>query len=225
MPTALEISRRASPKPVSEIAAEIGLPPWLTEPYGEHVAKIDLGAIEALADRPRARHVVVTAVTPAPLGEGKTTTTVGLGQAMRHIGKRATIAIRQARAPAGAGFHNRGKSSVIIAERPPGSSNAHDMERSISYFGNHIRQILGWCRYHRRYLSIMVPSPFAAGPRKIKLRMFIICGHVAAVRASAGARAGGGSSRWAGAAAGCCPRSGRPPSPRSSSLAHRCCRW
>ncbi len=96
MPSALEISRQATLKPIGDIAAEIGLPPWLIEPYGEHVAKIDLGAAEALADRPRARYVVVTAVTPTPLGEGKTTTTVGLGQAMRHIGKRATISIRQA---------------------------------------------------------------------------------------------------------------------------------
>ena len=96
MPSALEISRQATLKPVTEIAAEAGLPPWLIEPYGEHVAKIDLKAIEEMADRPRARYVLVTAVTPTPLGEGKTTTTVGLGQGMRVIGKRATIAIRQA---------------------------------------------------------------------------------------------------------------------------------
>ena len=68
----------------------------LLEPYGEFVAKIKLDAIAALADRPRARYVVVTAVTPTPLGEGKTTTTIGLAQGMRHIGKRATAAIRQA---------------------------------------------------------------------------------------------------------------------------------
>jgi formate--tetrahydrofolate ligase len=95
MPTALEIARQAKLKPISEIGAEIGLPPALLEQYGEHIAKIDLAAIPALADRPRARYVVVTAVTPTPFGEGKTTTTVGLGQAMHHIGKRATIAIRQ----------------------------------------------------------------------------------------------------------------------------------
>jgi formate--tetrahydrofolate ligase len=96
MPSALEIARQATLKPVTEIAEDIGVPPWLIEPYGEFVAKIGLGAIEALAGRPRARYVVVTAVTPTPLGEGKTTTTIGLGQAMRHIGKRATISIRQA---------------------------------------------------------------------------------------------------------------------------------
>jgi formate--tetrahydrofolate ligase len=96
MPSALEISRQATLKPVAEIAAEIGIPPWLIQPYGEHVAKIDLAAIEALSDRPKAKYVVVTAVTPTPLGEGKTTTTIGLGQGMHVIGKRATISIRQA---------------------------------------------------------------------------------------------------------------------------------
>jgi len=96
MPTALEIARRASLKPIAEIAEDIGLPPWLTELHGELVAKIDLKAISELADRPKAKYVVVTAITPTPLGEGKTTTTIGLGQAFRHIGKRATISIRQA---------------------------------------------------------------------------------------------------------------------------------
>jgi formate--tetrahydrofolate ligase len=96
MLSALEISRRATLKPVTKIAAEAGIPEGLLELYGEYVAKVSLDAVEALSDRPRARYVVVTAITPTPLGEGKTTTTLGLGQAMRHIAKRATIAIRQA---------------------------------------------------------------------------------------------------------------------------------
>src|SRR5271157_4684302 len=74
----------------------MGIDPALLEPYGANVAKVSLDAIGALADRPRARYVVVTAVTPTPLGEGKTTTTVGLGQAFGHIGCPATVAIRQA---------------------------------------------------------------------------------------------------------------------------------
>jgi formate--tetrahydrofolate ligase len=94
-PTDLEIARNAQLKPIDDIASEIGLGMHLLEPYGEQVAKIKLAAIEELADAPRAKYVVVTAVTPTPLGEGKTTTTVGLGQAFKHIGKRATIAIRQ----------------------------------------------------------------------------------------------------------------------------------
>src|SRR6266516_713262 len=95
MPNALQIARAATMKPITDIAEEIGIPPWLVQPYGEHVAKIDLKAISELSQRPRGKYVVVTAVTPTPLGEGKTTTTVGLGQAMRHIGKRGTITIRQ----------------------------------------------------------------------------------------------------------------------------------
>jgi formate--tetrahydrofolate ligase len=94
-PTDLEIARQARLKPMPEIAAQMGIGPHLLEPYGYDVAKIRLEAIQELADRPKAKYVVVSAITPTPLGEGKTTTTVGLGQALNHIGKRATIAIRQ----------------------------------------------------------------------------------------------------------------------------------
>jgi formate--tetrahydrofolate ligase len=94
--TALDIARRATLRPVADIAADVGIPPDLLEPYGRYVAKVDLDAIDRLASRPRARYVVVTAVTPTPLGEGKTTTTIGLAQGMAHIGQRATAAIRQA---------------------------------------------------------------------------------------------------------------------------------
>jgi formate--tetrahydrofolate ligase len=95
-PSALEISRQATLKPPEEIAATMGIGRHLLEPYGGAVAKIRLEAIQELADRPPAKYVVVTAITPTPLGEGKTTTTVGLGQAFAHIGRRAVVAIRQA---------------------------------------------------------------------------------------------------------------------------------
>lgn len=91
----LDIARAASLKPIDMVAEEMGLPPDLLEPYGRHVMKVGLDAIEALSARPRAKYVVVSAITPTPLGEGKTTTTVGLGQAFRHIGERATVTIRQ----------------------------------------------------------------------------------------------------------------------------------
>ena len=91
----LSIARQALLKPIGDIAKEMGIPADLLELYGDKVAKVKLDAITALADRPWAKYVVVSAITPTPLGEGKTTTTVGLGQAMKHIGKRATIAIRQ----------------------------------------------------------------------------------------------------------------------------------
>ncbi len=95
MQSDLAIARSASPKPLDEVAASMGIESRFLEPYGEGVAKIKLAAIDQLADRPKAKYVVVTAITPTPLGEGKTTTTVGLGQAFKHIGKQATISIRQ----------------------------------------------------------------------------------------------------------------------------------
>jgi formate--tetrahydrofolate ligase len=94
--TALDIARKASLLPITSVAREIGIAEDLLQPYGQYVAKLKLGTIEALADRPKARYVVVTAVTPTPLGEGKTTTTLGLAQGMHHVGRRATAAIRQA---------------------------------------------------------------------------------------------------------------------------------
>jgi formate--tetrahydrofolate ligase len=94
-PNDLEIARRAKLRPMPEVAEGIGIGPHLLEPYGDAVAKVKLEAIEELSDRPKAKYVVVSAVTPTPLGEGKTTTTVGLGQAFSHIGKTATVAVRQ----------------------------------------------------------------------------------------------------------------------------------
>jgi len=95
MVSSLEIAARAELYPAEDIAAGMGLGEKLVEPYGRGVAKLDLAAIGELADRPPAAYVLVTAVTPTPLGEGKTTTTVGLGQGLAAIGRRATIAVRQ----------------------------------------------------------------------------------------------------------------------------------
>lgn len=95
-PKNLEVARKAKLLPAEEIAESMGIGRHLLEPYGDAVAKIKLEAIEELSERPKAKYVVVSAITPTPLGEGKTTTTVGLGQAFKHIGKHATVAVRQA---------------------------------------------------------------------------------------------------------------------------------
>ncbi len=94
-PSDLEIASKASLKPLADVAGAAGIPPEHLEPYGSGAAKIGLEAIADMADRPRAKYVVVTAITPTPLGEGKTTTTVGLGQGFGHIGRSATVALRQ----------------------------------------------------------------------------------------------------------------------------------
>ena len=95
IPSDLEIATSARLLPLRDVAAAAGIPEENLELYGAGAAKVQLEAIEALAERPDAKYVVVSAITPTPLGEGKTTTTVGLGQAFSHIGKSATIAIRQ----------------------------------------------------------------------------------------------------------------------------------
>lgn len=95
MPTDLEIARHAELLPITTVAAEMGIEERFLKHYGDYTAKVKLEAIAEMADRPVAKYVVVTAITPTPLGEGKTTTTVGLGQGMRYIGKRATVSIRQ----------------------------------------------------------------------------------------------------------------------------------
>ena len=95
-PSDLEIARSVTPRPITEIAASLGLREEEIEPYGRTKAKVTLQAIERLeAERPRGKYVVVTAITPTPLGEGKSTTTVGLAQGLNHIGRKAAVCIRQ----------------------------------------------------------------------------------------------------------------------------------
>jgi formate--tetrahydrofolate ligase len=92
----LAIAQQAKLNHIHEIADQMGLTPDDLDLYGSpHVAKLRLDTLDKLKDRPNARYVVVTAITPTPLGEGKSTTLVGLGQAMKHIGKRAIVAMRQ----------------------------------------------------------------------------------------------------------------------------------
>ncbi len=92
----LAIAQQATLKPISEIAASMGLTADDFDTYGSpYIAKLRLSALDKLKDRPNAKYVVVTAITPTPLGEGKSTTTVGLGQAMKHLGKKGIVALRQ----------------------------------------------------------------------------------------------------------------------------------
>src|SRR6188474_2474012 len=95
-PSDLEIARSVTARPIVDIAGELGIADDELELYGPTKAKVRLEAITRLeAERPRGKYVVVTAITPTPLGEGKSTTTVGLAQGLNHIGKRAACCIRQ----------------------------------------------------------------------------------------------------------------------------------
>jgi formyltetrahydrofolate synthetase len=95
VPSDLDIAQAQIPRPIADVARELGIRDEELELYGPHKAKVRLEILERLAGRPDGKYVDVTAITPTPLGEGKTTTTVGLSQALSALGKRVATVIRQ----------------------------------------------------------------------------------------------------------------------------------
>lgn len=95
MKSDIEIAQATAPYPIDQIASALGIPEAEIEPYGRTKAKVSLKYIDSLAERPKGKLILVTAISPTPAGEGKTTTTVGLGDALNHIGKRAVICLRE----------------------------------------------------------------------------------------------------------------------------------
>ena len=95
MMTDIEIAKAASPRHIREVAAALSIPEDALEYYGKYKAKLEEGYIRSVADRPDGKLVLVTAISPTPMGEGKTTTTVGLGEAMPLVGQNAIIALRE----------------------------------------------------------------------------------------------------------------------------------
>jgi len=95
-PSNIEIAQRAKLKPIIPLAQErLGIPDESLEPYGHFKAKISLDYLASLKDRPDGKLILVTAISPTPAGEGKTTTTVGLGDALNQLGKRAIVCLRE----------------------------------------------------------------------------------------------------------------------------------
>jgi formate--tetrahydrofolate ligase len=94
--TDIEIAREAKKKPIMEIGAKLGIPAEHLLPYGHDKAKVGQEFIKSLAGRPDGKLILVTAINPTPAGEGKTTTTVGLGDGLNRIGKKAVVCIREA---------------------------------------------------------------------------------------------------------------------------------
>ena len=96
MRSSLEIAQEASLRPIADVAADAGIEPGELEQYGRHKAKVDLSILDRLADRPDGKIINVTAITPTPAGEGKTTTSVSLTQGLGALGRKAVLAIREA---------------------------------------------------------------------------------------------------------------------------------
>jgi formate--tetrahydrofolate ligase len=96
MPSDIDIAQKAKMQRISKLAAEkLGIGEEHLEPYGHYKAKVSLDYVDSLKDKPDGKLILVTAMTPTPAGEGKTTTTVGLGDALNHIGKKAMICLRE----------------------------------------------------------------------------------------------------------------------------------
>src|SRR5258705_5970788 len=95
VPRDIEIAQAAKVKPIAEIAKKLGIPDSAISPYGHYKAKISLEYIDTLKNKPNGKLILVTAISPTPAGEGKTTTTVGLGDALQEIGKKAIICLRE----------------------------------------------------------------------------------------------------------------------------------
>ncbi|MGO4675322.1 formate--tetrahydrofolate ligase [Bosea sp. 2YAB26] len=95
MPTDIEIARATELTPIASIAERVGIPEEALHPYGKYIAKIDGAAIPDFEQRPNGKLILVTAISPTPAGEGKTTTTVGLGDGLSRLGKRTMIALRE----------------------------------------------------------------------------------------------------------------------------------
>ena len=96
MPSSLEIAQGATLRPILDVASEVGLVPEEVEPYGRYKAKVDLSVLERLSARPDAKLINVTAITPTPAGEGKTTTSVSLTQGLGVLGKKPVLCLREA---------------------------------------------------------------------------------------------------------------------------------
>src|SRR5713226_1649116 len=96
MPSSLEIAQAATLRPIAELAGEIGLDPDEVELYGRYKAKVSLSVLDRLADRPDGKLINVTAITPTPAGEGKTTTAVALTQGFGRLGRRPVLCLREA---------------------------------------------------------------------------------------------------------------------------------
>ncbi len=95
MTSDIKIAQRAKKKPIQDIAKDLGIAKKYLIPYGDYIAKIDLSILDNLKKRPRGKYVLVTAITPTPLGEGKTVSTIGLSMALNRIGLRSSVCIRQ----------------------------------------------------------------------------------------------------------------------------------
>ena len=151
VPADIEIAQGAELKPISLIAEELGLLPEEVEFYGQHKAKVRLNVLDRLKDVPDGKYIDVTAITPTPLGEGKTTTTVGLSQALgAHLGKKVITCIRQPSPRPN--LWDQGRRSRRRLQ-PGDTDGRHEPSSDGGYPRDHCREQPACCRNRHAYLS------------------------------------------------------------------------
>ena len=123
MKTDIQIARECEMKPIEEIAKRLGIDESDLELYGKYKAKLSAGLWDKIKNREDGKLVLVTAITPTPAGEGKTTVSVGLGQALCRAGKNAVVALR--RLPWARYGHEGGRQAAVFASRPMGGHRLH----------------------------------------------------------------------------------------------------
>jgi len=163
MKTSLQIASEAQLAPISAVAERAGIPERFVELHGRYKAKIDLDVLAELRDRPLGKYILVTAISPTPLGEGKTTTTIGLGMALNRIGRNAAIAIRQSSLGPAFGIKGGGAGG--------GYSQVVPLEESIIHLNGDIHAIQ---QAHNQIAALVDNSLFHGNPLDIDPARIVI---------------------------------------------------
>ncbi len=120
MKSDIEIARDSKLKPITEIGAALDIPETSIQQYGLYKAKLDFAFLNSLASKPDGKLILVTAVSPTPAGEGKTTTTVGLGDALNSLGRKTTICLREPSLGPCFGMKGGAAGGGLCSSRPDG---------------------------------------------------------------------------------------------------------
>ena len=164
MKTSLQIAAAAHIEHIRAVAERLGIPDRFVEYHGRYKAKIDLDVLEELRDRPLGKYILVTAITPTPLGEGKTTTTIGLGMALNRLGHNAAIALRQSSLGPALGIKGGGAGG--------GYSQVIPLEESIVHLNGDLHAVQ---QAHNQIAALVDNSwyhgnPLGIDPRRIAIR-------------------------------------------------------
>ena len=163
MKTSLQIASEARIDPIRAVAERLNLPEEFIEYHGRYKAKIDLNFLDANRDKRLGKYILVTAITPTPLGEGKTTTTIGLGMALNRIGKNAAIALRQSSLGPAFGIKGGGAGG--------GYSQVVPLEESIVHLNGDIHAI---AQAHNQIAALVDNSWYHGNPLNIDPKRIVI---------------------------------------------------